>query len=322
MAKTTTAHGVQSMNYHVPSVVDGSPISVRRWLPPPEVNTKAVLQLTHGISEHSGRYERFARFLAENGYQVYASDLRGHGLSVRQSMLGKASVHFWADTTADMKQLLDLMHTENPNLPRFAFGHSLGSALTQSHIQNWGGMLNGAILCGTFGAFPGMNESQLHDATLATRELAFAAETSDKTSEVFVELLDNLNKACGPNFKGCDWQTTDQVEIDRFLRDPLNAKPFCNRMMYGVLQGVLQLWTPENENRIPKNLPILITCGTGDPVGGMTTTVLALIERYQQYGVKDVSHFFYDGARHEPLNDFCRDQIHADVLKWLEARLS
>jgi hypothetical protein len=43
MAKTTTTHGVQSMNYHVPSVVDGSPISVRRWLPPPEVNTKAAL---------------------------------------------------------------------------------------------------------------------------------------------------------------------------------------------------------------------------------------------------------------------------------------
>jgi hypothetical protein len=35
-------------------------------------------------------------------------------------------------------------------------------------------------------------------------------------------------------------------------------------MMYGVLQGVLQLSTPENENRIPKDLPILVTCGTGD----------------------------------------------------------
>jgi alpha-beta hydrolase superfamily lysophospholipase len=47
-----------------------------------------------------------------------------------------------------------------------------------------------------------------------------------------------------------------------------------------------------------------------------------LIERYQQYGVKDVSHIFYDAARHEPLNDFCRDQIHTDVLTWLEAHLS
>jgi alpha-beta hydrolase superfamily lysophospholipase len=37
-----------------------------------------------------------------------------------------------------MKQLLDLMNKENPELPRFAFGHSLGPALTQAHIQNWG----------------------------------------------------------------------------------------------------------------------------------------------------------------------------------------
>jgi hypothetical protein len=35
-----------------------------------------------------------------------------------------------------------------------------------------------------------------------------------------------------------------------------------------------------------------------------------------------VSHIFYEGAHNEPLNDFCRDQMHADVLKWLEAHLS
>src|SRR5262249_21685399 len=65
--------------------------------------------------------------------------------------------------------------------------------------------------------------------------LAFSADTSDKTSTLFLELLNNLNKISGQNFKGCDWQTSDQIEIDRFLRDPLNGKPFCNRMMYGVL---------------------------------------------------------------------------------------
>ncbi len=119
-----------------------------------------------------------------NGFRVYASDLRGHGLSVPQSELGKANVQFWADTTADMKQLLDLIHKENPELPRFAFGHSLGSGLTQSHIQNWGSMFKGAILCGTFGAFPGMNASQLHNTAGALQPLAFSAETSDKTSAV------------------------------------------------------------------------------------------------------------------------------------------
>jgi hypothetical protein len=85
------------------------------------------------------------------------------------SELGKAGVQFWADTTADMKQLLDLMHEENPELPRFAFGHSFDR---RSHKRT---SRTGAV-------WP------------ATR---------------------------------CDWQTTDQVEIERFLRDPLNGKPFA-----------------------------------------------------------------------------------------------
>jgi alpha-beta hydrolase superfamily lysophospholipase len=62
LVKKTTTHGVQSTHYHIPSVVDGSWISIRKWLPPPEATTKAVIQLTHGTSEHSGRYDRFARF--------------------------------------------------------------------------------------------------------------------------------------------------------------------------------------------------------------------------------------------------------------------
>jgi hypothetical protein len=43
-----------------------------------------------------------------------------------------------------------------------------------------------------------------------------------------------------------------------------------------------------------------------------------LIDRYQKNGVSDVSHIFYDGVRHEPMNDFGRDQFHADVVTWLE----
>ena len=86
MVEETTTYGVQSMNYHVPSVVDGSGISIREWVPPPEVTTKATLQLTHGIAEHSGRYDRFGRFLAANGYRVTCA-VTGYP-SVSQSSAG------------------------------------------------------------------------------------------------------------------------------------------------------------------------------------------------------------------------------------------
>jgi len=51
-------------------------------------------------------------------------------------------------------------------------------------------------------------------------------------------------------------------------------------------------------------------------------TVRALIDRYQKNGMKEVSHIFYDGVRHEPMNDVSRDQFHADVVSWLDQHLA
>ena len=50
-------------------------------------------------------------------------------------------------------------------------------------------MFKGAILLGTFGAFPAMNAAQLHDPAGALQSLAFSAEISDNVSAAFVEPL-------------------------------------------------------------------------------------------------------------------------------------
>ena len=56
---------------------DGTQLHVNRWLPdgPP----RAVVQVAHGMAEHSERYARFAERLTAAGYAVYASDHRGQG---------------------------------------------------------------------------------------------------------------------------------------------------------------------------------------------------------------------------------------------------
>jgi alpha-beta hydrolase superfamily lysophospholipase len=71
------------------SQVDQAPIFVRKWLPPCGIRPQATVQITHGIAEHSGRYDRFARFLAAEGYVVYALDLRGHGETAGPDNLGQ-----------------------------------------------------------------------------------------------------------------------------------------------------------------------------------------------------------------------------------------
>src|ERR1700736_737112 len=141
------------------SQVDQAPIFVRKWLPPCGIRPQATVQITHGIAEHSGRYDRFARFLAAEGYVVYALDLRGHGETAGPDNLGQGGPTAWEDMTADIKQLADIARTDYPTQALIAFGHSMGSALTQSHIQNHGNLLAGAILCGTMGAMPGLDDA-------------------------------------------------------------------------------------------------------------------------------------------------------------------
>ncbi|MFX1465826.1 MAG: alpha/beta hydrolase, partial [Promethearchaeota archaeon] len=47
----------------------------------PETTAKAVVQVAHGLAEHSGRYLNIVNALIPRGYAIYATDHRGHGKS-------------------------------------------------------------------------------------------------------------------------------------------------------------------------------------------------------------------------------------------------
>ena len=84
-----------------------------------------------------------------------------------------------------------------------------------------------------------------------------------------------------------------------------------------VLKGFSALWRPDNESRVPVDLPILFIAGTDDPVGGKTATIKALIARYLGHGHLNLDVRFYAGGRHEILNDTGKDRVHRDVGSWL-----
>jgi alpha-beta hydrolase superfamily lysophospholipase len=108
-------------------------------MPAAGTSAKAVVQIAHGAAEHSLRYGRLAEFLAEHGYVVYANDHRGHYMTAGSlENAGKAGPDGWNGMVRDLKQLTDLIQKENPGLPAFLFGHSMGSFLAQQYIQNWG----------------------------------------------------------------------------------------------------------------------------------------------------------------------------------------
>lgn len=296
---------------------DGPEIFVYKWAPGPGVKPKAAVQIAHGAAEHAARYERFGRFLADAGFVVYANDHRGHGKTA--GVLEKAGIagpDAWNGMLRDMHQLSDIIREENPGLPLLFFGHSMGSLIAQQYIENWGGEIKGAILSGTFGSLGGDPA-----AIVAMCQQAIQAEGPDAPSQVFIGMFANFNQAFTVK-TGFEWLSRDEAEVQKYVDDPWCGFPFSNALVRDFFQGAGEIWKPENEARIPKNLPLLVASGEMDPAGGNTASVKQLVERYRANGMRDITVRFYPQARHEILNETNRDEVQRDLLAWMNAILA
>jgi alpha-beta hydrolase superfamily lysophospholipase len=290
---------------------DGFQIFVRKWAPAEEVMPKAVVQIAHGAAEHSLRYERFGKFLNQAGYMVYANDHRGHGKTAGSlDKAGLAGVDGWNGIVKDAKQLTELIKKENPGLPVFLFGHSLGSLLAQHYIQRWGRELRGVVLCGSSGA------RQDLDKNIASLE-KLPREGISKA------MFREANKRFEPGKTGFEWLSRDEDEVQKYVDDPWCGFPFSFGFSLDFLKGIRDGWKAENEALIPKDLPVFIISGDDDPAAGDHADRLKLlIGRYQALGLKDLAAKLYPGARHEILNETNRDEVQRDLLAWFEARLT
>ena len=124
---------------------NGKVILARTWdrLPLP----KAGVLILHGMGEHSARYARFAAFLNQNGYAVYASDHRGHGLTAgAPENLGCNGLDGFNRSVEDNHIFFQEIRRRDPEIPLFLFGHSFGSFLAQEYITRYGSEPAGLIL--------------------------------------------------------------------------------------------------------------------------------------------------------------------------------
>jgi alpha-beta hydrolase superfamily lysophospholipase len=78
-----------------------------------------------------------------------------------------------------------------------------------------------------------------------------------------------------------------------------------------------QLADPVRLRHICHGLPVCLFSGSGDPVGQRLEGVSVLIERYCAAGIRNISHDFYPRGRHEMLNEINRDEVRANVLRWI-----
>lgn len=278
---------------------------------------KAVLVLVHGMSEHSGRYDHFARFLVENGFAVYMNDHAGHGRSA-QVKGHFADKNGWECVVKDIDTLTDYAVEKHPGLPVFLMGHSMGSFLSRSYIVRYGAArhLSGCIICGTMGKNPGVGVGK----AVATAQIKLMGPRS--RGDILSRLSStDYNQRIENPVNGSAWLSTDDQVCKAFEADPLCNFPFTAAGYRDLFTGLAEISSPQWAGKVPKDLPIFLIAGDQDPVGNYGEGPKQVAEWLRAAGVREVQLKLYPGMRHEVLNEIGKEEAYQDVLDWLSGRL-
>lgn len=301
-------------NFHYKSSDGKHKINGYRWLP--EQGTYlGVVQIVHGMVEYVDRYDEFARFLCDNGYVVVGEDHLGHGGSVNdESEWGYFTKYDGFDyIIKDLHNLHMKQAKEFPDIPYFFLGHSMGSFLTRIYISYYGKSLAGAIIMGTGNQPPAL---AFFGKVLASFISLFKG---DKYRSQFINKMafGSYNKKFKPARTSCDWLTKDTAIVDAYMNDPRCTFIFTLNAYKELFDGIMYVGQKSNIGKTPKNLPLLLTSGAKDPVGGFGKGVIHVYDMYKAAGIDDVSIKLYDDDRHEILNETDRTQVYQDILAWL-----
>ena len=255
----------------------------------------AIVQLLHGVGEHARRYEKLIGELNAAGYSVVADDHRGHGQTGLtqhggdRSKLGRLGPGGLRATIAAVHQLSGMLRDRFPDVPLVLLGHSWGSLIAQILVNTHAADYDAVVLTGTAYRWAGsMNGGDLN----------------------------KRHKHLGTT--GAEWLSRDTAISEAFYGDPLNFSADVLKL-FGVADGLRLFGRPARN--LPAELPILILVGSDDSLGGARSAERLAESYVRRSGLIDVEAIVYDDARHEVFNETNRDEVVADLLAWLDARV-
>jgi alpha-beta hydrolase superfamily lysophospholipase len=243
--------------------------------------------LVHGLGEHSGRYDAFARSLAAEGTSVFSFDLRGHG----RSPGARGDVDAFPRLLEDLLGMeSEMAHHVPDGIPWFLMGHSLGGLICIRRLQVFKGPFQGAIISAPW--------------------LATALPDWVRSIGCFLGVI--LPTVPIPAGVNPERLTRDPEMMAAWREDPLIHTRITGRFFREA----------EREQRtakvspLPEGVSSLFLVPTDDPVVQSPVTMAFA----QGIVGRGASIEILEGRRHEPLNDVGKEEVYRMVIDWLAAQ--
>ena len=264
----------------------GLNIFVRSWRP--SGSARAIVVICHGLNAHSGQYQSVGEQFAAVGLAVYALDLRGRGHSDGERFY----VEKFADYVSDVATVVALAKAREPGLPVYLLGHSAG----------------GVVSC----IYTLEHQSEL--AGLICESFAFQIPAPDFAVAVLKGLSHLAPHAHVVKLKNEDFSRDPDV-VRAMNDDPLIA--------HEVQPTRTAAEMARADDRLKQEfplitLPVLILHGTLDKVTRPSGSQLF----FDNAGSADKTLNLYEGYYHDLLHDLDREKVMADIIGWINTRVS
>jgi alpha-beta hydrolase superfamily lysophospholipase len=265
---------------------DGAPLFRRAWaaVGPP----RGVLLNLHGLGDHSGLHSSVSAHFTARGFAVHAPDLRGNG----RSPGARGHIGSWSEYREDLRRFLAVVAGEEPGLPVFLLGHSLGGLISLDYAMHYPEGLRGVIAAAPpLGRLAVPAPLLLLGRAVSRVWPSFALET-------------------GMDLSGLARDPAVAAEV---LADPLFHRKGSARLSTEVVAAIARV--QEGAARFP--LPLLVLHGSADrmvPPDGSRELVARARGR-------DVRFHEYPGAYHALFADQGGERVLADVEEWIVSRL-
>lgn len=312
------AAGTAKQTVHFPSSDGTSTISGYLWMPDlaDGAQPRALVQLVHGMSEHAGRYDDFARFLTGAGFAVCANDHIGHGGSASGDGYG----YLPPDTGVQvMLKDVDAMRRTarervGADVPYFIFGHSMGSLVVRAYIAYFGAGVAGAVVCGTAdkpAIVPLFGQGLISAAALFRGWHAKATFFNNLANRTYTKEFRHENSPLA-------WISRNAENVRAYIADEITGFTITLGASYTLMKLGRIAMSHGTARRVPRDLPVLFIAGAQDPVGDNGRDVERAERRLHRAGVENVGLILYGEMRHEILNETGHALVYADVAAWIE----
>jgi alpha-beta hydrolase superfamily lysophospholipase len=275
------------------------------------------VHIIHGMAEHIGRYEEFARFLALNGLVVSGHDQRGHGRTAErngiQGFFGEDKG--FERVVDDVHEVIGAIQQRIGDLPLILFGHSMGAFVTRRYMQMHSDTISRVVISGS-GGDPGAAGK----AGLAAALMAAKTKGKDQTSALLGKLtFGSFMKQFKGEASTFAWLSRDKGAVAKYEADPMCGFPSTNQFYVDLFTGLALIHRKTEVAKIRKDLPVLLISGSNDPVGGNGEGIFKAAKQYEDAGMTDVLVYLAEDARHELLHEMDKEQHFETILEWMLA---